>query len=214
MGVMSFRAGACAAALCLCASLVWPQVIEFETNGLRYQTLTRGGVTVMYAHLPNHVRDFTILQVAVANGSKSPFVIRPEDFSIARPEGGEIHAWHASDVVALLLAKGNRSDVIKLVSAYEEATYGISRMKSTNGYEARRRAALAEVSSTKLKAASAASAIALVQTKLAPGESTDGAVFFQDDRKAQGEYKAPGSRLIVRTNTETFVFNPEKEPAP
>jgi hypothetical protein len=203
MGVMNFRAQARAGVLCLCASVVWAQVIQFESNGLKYQTLTKRGVTVMYAQLPNHVREFTILQVAVANGSASPFVIRPEDFSLAHPDGSNMRAWPARDVVELLLQKGNRSDVIKLVSAYEDAIYGISKMKSTNGYEARRRAALAEVSSTKLKAASAASAIALVQTKLAPGESTDGAVFFQTERKE------PSSRLVVRTNTDTFEFKPE-----
>jgi hypothetical protein len=38
--------------------------------------------------------------------------------------------------------------------------------------------ALAEFTSTRIKAAAAASAIALVQTKLAPGQSTDGAVFY------------------------------------
>jgi hypothetical protein len=45
-------------------------------------------------------------------------------------------------------------------------------MRSTNGYESRRQQYLAEVASTKIKAAAAASAIALVQTKLAAGQST------------------------------------------
>jgi hypothetical protein len=91
--------------------------------------------------------------------------------------------------------------VIKLVTTYESAYYGISRMRSTNGYEQRRQAALAETS-TKLKAAATASALALVTTKLAPGESTDGAVFFPTDGKALG----PG-HLEVRTNTDVFAFN-------
>lgn len=90
--------------------------------------------------------------------------------------------------------------MIKLVSAYETALYGIPHMRVANAYESRRQAALAEVSSTKLKAAAAASAIALVQTKLLPGESTDGAVFFgANDRSF-------GGRLIVRTNTDVFEF--------
>jgi hypothetical protein len=42
-----------------------------------------------------------------------------------------------------------------------------------------------------LFAAAAASALALVQTKLAPGESTDGAVFFPDGRQAAG-HRSPG----------------------
>jgi hypothetical protein len=47
----------------------------------------------------------------------------------------------------------------------------------------------------------AASALALVQTKLPPGESTDGAVFFLNESKPLG----PG-HLLVRTNTDTFDF--------
>jgi hypothetical protein len=77
-------------------------------------------------------------------------------------------------------------------------------MRVANSYEARRQAALAEVNSTKLKAAAAASAIALVQTKLLPGESTDGAVFFE----AEGKVFGPG-KLLVRTNTDTFEFGAE-----
>ena len=180
------------------------QVIEFESNGLKYQTITKRGVTVMFAHMPGHVREFTVLQVAVSNGSTGPYTIRPEDFSFVKQDGREEHAWPARDVVELLKEKGGRSDVVKLVSAYEAAIYGIPHMKVANAYESRRQAALAEVNSTKLKAAAAASAIALVQVKLLPGESTDGAVFFASDGKSFG----PG-RLIVRTNTDTFEFQAE-----
>jgi L-asparagine transporter-like permease len=91
-----------------------------------------------------------------------------------------------------------------LVSAYESGLYGIQRMLSTNGYEQRRQAALAEVQSTKVKAAAAASAIALVQIKLIAGQSTDGAVFFPHEGKALS-----GGRLVVNTNTDTFAFKPE-----
>jgi hypothetical protein len=200
---MKSRLEACALLLCAFAATAWSQAIQFESNGLKYQTLTKRGVTVMFAHLPAQVREFTIIQVAVANGGQGPYVIRPEDFSYMRPDGSTVRAWPARDVVSLLIGKGGRNDVIRLVSAYEAAIYGMSRMRSTNGYEQRRQAALAEVTSTKLKAAAAASAIALVQTKLAPGESTDGAVFFQTDRRPLD------GRLTVRTNTDTFEFNPD-----
>ena len=103
----------------------------------------------------------------------------------------------------MLIQKGSRSDVIKLVGTYETAFYGITRMRSTNGYEQRRQAALAETA-TKLKAAATASALALVLTKLDPGDSTDGAVFFPTDGKPLG----PG-HLEVRTNTDVFEFHPE-----
>jgi len=180
------------------------QVIEFESNGLKYQTITKGGVTLMVAHLPGHVREFSILQVAVSNGSTGPYIIRPEDFAYKKEDGSEVHAWPARDVVQVLRQKGGRSDVIKLVSAYETALYGIPHMKVANAYEARRQAALAEVNSTKLKAAAAASAIALVQTKIMPGESADGAVFFGADVKSFGPAK-----LVVRTNTDVFEFQGE-----
>ena len=86
------------------------------------------------------------------------------------------------------------------MTAYEAAIYQNQHLKSTNGYEQRRLSALA-MSATKLRAAATASAIALVQSKLVPGESTDGAVFFATEGKPLG----PG-HLIVRTNTDTFDF--------
>jgi len=191
------RGAAILIGLCLTAP---GQVIEFESNGLKYQTLTKRGVTVMFAQLPVHVREFGILQVAVSNGSAGPYTIRPEDFTFRKEDGAEVHASPARDVVELLKEKGSHGDVIKLVTTYESALYGIPHMRLANAYEARRRAALAN-SSAKLNAAAAASAIALVQTKLAPGQSTDGAVFFAAENKGFG----PG-RLVVRTNTDVFEF--------
>jgi hypothetical protein len=179
------------------------QVIEFESKGLRYQTLTRSGVTVMYAHLTNHVRSYSVIQVAVSNGSRGPYVIRPEDFTFERSGSTPVRGVPARQVVSMLIEKGGRNDVIKLVNTYENALYGITNMRVTNGYESRRQAALA-ATSVRLKAAAAASAIALVQTKLAGGESSDGAVFFQTEGKPLGQ-----GRLIVRTNTDVFTFNPE-----
>src|ERR1017187_4697185 len=85
-----------AAALLLGVCLSIPgQVIEFESNGLKYQTITKGGVTLMVAHLPGHVRELSILQVAVSNGSPGPYTIRPEDFSYKKDDGTELHAWPA-----------------------------------------------------------------------------------------------------------------------
>ena len=195
------RLGALGALLCL---ISLGQVIEFESGGLHYQTLTRRGVTIMYAHMPAHVREFTIVQVAVSNGAQGPYTIRPEDFRFVRTDGSVVQAAPARQVVNVLLEKGSRNDVIRLVSAYESGLYGIQRMLSTNGYEQRRQAALAEVQSTKVKAAAAASAIALVQIKLTAGQSTDGAVFFPNEGKPLS-----GGRLVVNTNTDIFEFKGE-----
>ena len=180
------------------------QVIEFDHNGLKYQTLTHSGVTVMFAHLQAHIKEYSIVQVSVSNGSPGPYTIRPEDFNFERGEHGTVHASPARAVISMLMQKGTGNDVMKLTATYEASLYGMARMRSTNGYEQRRQAALAFVSGAKLKAAAAASAIALVQVKLAPGESTDGAVFFSTEGKQLG-----AGRLIVRTNTDTFEFNAE-----
>jgi hypothetical protein len=188
----------------LFCALVSGQVIEFDSGGLHYQTLTRRSVTVMFAQMPAHVREFTILQVAVSNGSQAPYTIRPEDFRFVRSDGTALQAAPARQVVNMLIEKGSRNDVIRLVSTYESGLYGIQRMLSTNGYEQRRQAALAEVQSTKVKAAAAASAIALVQIKLGPGQSTDGAVFFPNVGKPLS-----GGRLVINTNTDVFEFKSE-----
>jgi hypothetical protein len=176
------------------------QVIEFEQNGLKYQTLTKSGVTVMFAILPSRLHTYAIMQVAVSNGAPGPYMIRPEDFTYTRSEGVSIRASAARDVILMLEQRGNGNDAIKLVTTYENSIAGAN-LKSTNGYEQRRQAAIA-MGSVKLKAAAAASALAMVQTKLAPGESTDGAVFFPTDGKVLG----PG-KLTVRTNTDVFEFN-------
>jgi hypothetical protein len=195
-----FRVGAVLTVLMLRAAPA--QVIQFESNGLRYQTLTRSGVTIMFAHLPRHLHEYSIIQVAVSNGSAGPYVIRPEDFSIESADGAAVRGAPAHNIIDMLMQKGSGGDVVKLVTTYEAGIYGNPHLKSTNGYESRRQAALA-VSSTRLRAAAAASAIALVQTRLAPGDSTDGAVFFAETKLLAG------GKLIVRTNTDVFQFNAE-----
>ncbi len=192
-------------ALTLLSPRAHAQAIEYESNGLKYQTLTKSGVTLMFAVLPSHLHEYTTIQVAVSNGSEGPYVIRPEDFTYIRDGSVTIRATPARVVIAMLQKKGSGSDVIKLVGSYEAGVYGNVHLRSmTNGYEQRRLAALS-MGSTKLKAAATASAMALVQTKLAPGESTDGAVFFPTEGKPLG----PG-RLVVRTNTDVFEFNEEQ----
>ncbi len=179
------------------------QVIEFESHGQKYQTLTKSGVTIIYSHLPNHLHEFAIVQVAISNGSSAPYVIRPENFTYVRGEGNAIRAANATDVIGMLMQKGNGGDVVRLITTYEAYVYGNTRYKATNGFEQRREAALA-FGGTKLKAAAAASALALGVTKLEPGESSDGAVFFPNEGKP-----LTGGRLVVRTNTDIFEFKAE-----
>ena len=194
--------GASAVVSILLVGTAAAQVIEFNSNGLHYQTLTRSGVTIMFAHLPDRLHEYSILQVDVSNGSPGPYVIRPEDFSIEYGDGSVVHGAAAHDIIGMLMQKGSGSDVVKLVTTYEAGVYGNPRFKSTNGYEARRESALS-FSGAKLRAAAAASALALVRTRLDPGESTDGAVFFAEVKPL------PGGKLVVRTNTDVFQFTAE-----
>ena len=193
--------GAFGFALALLPAPVFAQVIEFESSGQKYQTLTKSGVTIIFTHLPNHLHEYAVIHVAISNGSQSPYVVRPEDFNYVRAQGPSIRAATAQMVVNMLMQKGNASDVIRLVTAYEASVYGNTHYKATNGFEQRRQSALA-FGGTKLKAAAAASVLALRTTKLEGGDSSDGAVFFPNDGKA-----LTGGKLVVRTNTDVFEFN-------
>ena len=190
------------------AQITSAQIIPFESNGLLYKTLTKGGVTVMFAYLPAHLKEYSIMQVSISNGSPISWTVKPEDFTYHQQDGTVWQAATALSVVNNLLAKGGRHDVIKLVTTYERGVYGNEHMQTTNGYEIRRQSALAEGMSARLKAGAAASALALVPTKLASGESTDGAVFFPSNGKVLG----PGT-LVAHTGGEMFEFPSDGEPA-
>ena len=192
--------------LWLIAGLLPAQIIDFESNGLHYKTLTKSGVTVMFAYLPAHLKEYSIVQVSISNGSPIAWVVKPEDFSYRRQDGTTAQAFPALTVVNALLAKASRHDVVKLVTTYESGIYGNTNFQSTNGY-ATRQSALAEGVSARIKAGAAASAIAFVPTKLNSGESTDGAVFFPNNNKPLG----PGT-MLVHTGGEFFEFTTEGEP--
>ena len=185
------------------------QVIDFESNGLHYKTLTKGGVTVMFAYLPSHLKDYSIMQISIQNGSQVSWMVKPEDFSYRRQDGSVSQASPALAIVTALLSKASRHDVIKLVTTYEAGVYGNINLQTTNGYERRRESALAEGVSPRLKAGAAASAIALVPTKLLSGQSTDGAVFFPNNGKPFG-----AGTLLAHVSGEVFEFPTEGEPVP
>ncbi len=177
--------------------------MEFQSHGLDYEALTQNGITVMFAPLPPHIKDFNIVQITVTNGSLISWTVKSSDFSFVRQNGTVLPSASADDVVESLLEKASRSDVIKLQLLYEDSIYALSNFRSTNGYEQRREAAMAQFVNRSFKAAAAASAITLVSTKLKPGDSTDGAVFFENRTKEK--VLGPG-RLVAKTCGETFVF--------
>jgi hypothetical protein len=161
----------------------------------------------MVATLHNHVREYGILQVAISNGSPISWGIRPEDFRYETTDGHVIRAAPAKTVIGEMLDKASRGDVSKLITAYENVLFSNAQMHSTNGYEARRQDAMAEVGSTRLKAAAATSAIALVTTKLQPGQTTDGAVFYPNSGRPLG-----AGKLLVNAAGELFEFPMEADP--
>lgn len=181
------------------------QVIEYENNGQKYQTLTHKGLTVIVTQMPNHIAGFGLIQVSIANGADIYWTVDPEDFTYVKP-GAPMTALSANDVVDMLLAKGSHSDVVKLVTSYENTLYGIPHMRSTNGYEQRRQNSMTLGVSAKLEAAAMASAIALAKVRIAPGQSTDGAVFFPLTHEMK---TLAGGRLVFKAEGQTFEFNPD-----
>jgi hypothetical protein len=167
--------------LLIAASFAPAQVIEFESGGLKYQTLSRDGLTIMFAALSTTLNDYAIIQVAISNGSENVIEIEPEDFYFEVPGYGLVQAASPRTVVRQLTENPRRSDIVKLIGSYELSLYGMGNFRISNSYEERRRSAIADTSFKKIKAAAAASAICFGKTKLASGESTDGAVFFPID---------------------------------
>ncbi|HKD06908.1 MAG TPA: hypothetical protein VKB79_13480 [Bryobacteraceae bacterium] len=202
--------GLLVAGFSLVALLIGPdaaraQVIEYESNGMKYQTETRKGLTVIVTHLPSHIAGFGLLQVSIANGSQIYWNVKPEGFSYVHADA-TFNALPANQVVDMLLDKASHTDVIKLVSSYENALYGIPHMRSTNGYETRRQNAMSYGMPTRLKAAATASAIVLATTRLAAGQSTDGAVFIPLTRETKN---LNGGHVVFRCGDEVFDFNPD-----
>jgi hypothetical protein len=178
--------------------------IDFESRGMRYEALTQDGITVMYALLPPRIKDYSILQVTVTNGSEVSWTVKTSDFSFVRPDGTALAPESPDAVVNSLLNKAGRQDVIKLQLLYEDTIYALSNYRPTNGYEQRREAAMAQFVNARIKAAAEASAILLVSTKLQPGDSTDGAIFL--DAHSKEKTLGPG-RFIAHTCGDTFIFD-------
>ena len=192
-------------AVLLLAAAAFAQVIEYEANGEKYQTLSHGGLTIIVNHLPVQVAGYGLIQVSISNGSQMYWTMTPEEFAYVR--GGEtISALTADQVVNVMLAHASANDVVKLITSYEKSLYAIPNMRSNNGYEQRRQGALAYGASSKLRAAAAASAITLAQVRLASGDSTDGAVFIHLPKDAKS---LTGGRLVVRSEGQTFEFDPD-----
>jgi hypothetical protein len=177
------------------------QVLEFYSNGLKYQALTRGGLTLMYARMPLSVRNYGVIQVALNNGSSAVWKVKATDFTFEPQGGPPIRAVPEAEVIRDLFRNAGRAEVVKLQTAYEQALFGNQHIRSLNGYEERRLSALA-LGNNGIKAAAAASAITFVTSELGAGGSTDGAVFFPNG----GHELGPG-RLVAVIEGQNFAFD-------
>ena len=176
---------------------------EFQSHGLDYEALTHNGITVMFANLPPHIKEYNVMQVTVTNGSLVSWTVKPTDFTFIRNNGMALTPVSADDVVESLLEKASHSDVVSLQRLYEDSIYGLANYRPTNGYQQRKDAGLTQFTNRNFRAAAAASAITFVPVKLRPGESTDGAVFFTN--RSKDKVLGPG-RLVARSCGETFTF--------
>ena len=188
------------ALLPLCVSAP-AQVVEFWSNGLEYQALSRGGLTIMYARLPLAIHDYGIVQAAVSNGSGRVWKLKPADFVFEQTGDPPLRAIPEAEVIYDLFRNAGRNEVIKLQSAYEQALFGNQHIRSNNGYEQRRLAALA-MGDKGVRAAAAASALAFATTELSSGDSTDGALFF----RTSGQ-ELPAGRLVAVIQGQVFEFH-------
>src|SRR6185503_20037255 len=72
------------------AAMAFAQVIEYESNGEKYQMLTRRGLTVIITHMPVQVAGYGLIQVSIANGSDIHWTVKSEQFAYARgPESAQ-----------------------------------------------------------------------------------------------------------------------------
>ena len=82
-----------AAALVLLPSLgLRAQVIPFESGGLKYQTLSKQGVTVMFAQLPGTLHDYAIIQAGIT----TPGALRMAVTNSLVDQGPEPNIWRTS----------------------------------------------------------------------------------------------------------------------
>src|SRR5580658_8112698 len=106
----------------LLAAAAFAQVIEYEANGEKYQTLSHRGLTVIINHLPVQVAGYGLIQVSISNGSQMYWTVKPEDFAYVRG-ADTISALTADDVVNVMLAHASANDVVKLITSYEKSLY-------------------------------------------------------------------------------------------
>lgn len=165
-----------------------------------YQVQTVNGLTLMCAPMPLKTSRYAVLHVAVSNGSGRTRQVNAGDFKFEYSDGTVVRAVSEQEVIGDFFRNTNRSELLKLQSAYEKALFNNQFIRPNNGYEKRRLSAMA-IGPKGLKASAAAAAITFVSGKLGPGDSTDGALFFPTSGRELGR-----GRIIATVDAEEFEF--------
>ena len=190
----------CFSALAAASIPTAAQVIQFESNGMDYQVLTRNGLTLMCAAMPFKTNRYAVMHVAVSNGSRETWQIDASDFVFEYQDGTIVRAVSEARVVGDFFRTAGRSELLKLQTAYEKALYNNQYIRPNNSYEKRRLSALA-FGPKGLKASAAAAAITFVSGKVGPGDSSDGALFFPTAGRQLGQ-----GRMIATVGPVSFEF--------
>ena len=193
-------AGQVVALLVAAGTALTAQVIQFESNGMAYQVQTRRGLTLMWAPMSLKTGRYAVMHVAVSNGSGESWQVHASDFAFEYSDGTFVRAASAQEVIGDFFRKAGRAELVKLQTAYERALFNNQYIRPNNGYEKRRMSALA-IGPKGLKASAAAAAISFVSGNLAPGDSTDGAVFFPTSGRDFGH-----GRFVATLDAEHFEF--------
>ena len=167
---------------------------------MAYQVQTHRGLTLMCAPMPLKTGRYALMHVAVSNGSGDTWQVSASDFAFEYGDGTVVRAATAQEVIGDFFRKAGRAELVKLQTAYEKALFNNQYIRPNNGYEKRRLSALA-IGPKGLKASAAAAAISFVSGKLAPGDSTDGAVFFPTAGRELGK-----GRFVATLDAGHFEF--------
>lgn len=144
---------------------------------------SRDGVTVMIAPLERTILEYSTAQVWISNNSPRALPIAPQGFTATVEGGASFTAAQDTVVLNDIRRHASGRDIEELVQAYESMLLGLPDEKAMGYYEQRKRAAMS--SGGKMRAAIMANVIILPETRLRPGETIDGTLFFRQPGKSR-----------------------------
>ena len=107
------------------------QVIQFRSSGLDYQALTKQGLTLMFARMPLTAGRYSVLQIALNNGSVHTWKVEATDFYFESADGMRVRAISEQTVVGDFFRNAGRSEMLELQTVYEKALYSNEHVPTT-----------------------------------------------------------------------------------